>query len=62
MSQVTRPSFLLPPVRWCTPPSDSICEPYSMVVTCPTASPLQRTVACSGPIQRSVSILILKLQ
>ncbi len=28
-SQVTRPSFLLPPVRWCTPPSDSICEPYS---------------------------------
>ena len=33
-----------------------------MVVTCPTASPLLRTVACSGPIQRSVSILILKLQ
>ena len=62
MSQVMRPSFLEPPVRWCTPPSDSICEPYSAVVTWPTASPLQRTVACSGPSQRSVSIFTLKLQ
>ena len=49
ISTVTRPSFLLPPVRWCTPPSDSICEPYSAVVTCPTTSPRQRTFACSGP-------------
>jgi hypothetical protein len=49
ISTVTRPSFLLPPVRWCTPPSDSICEPYSAVVTWPTTSPLQRTLACSGP-------------
>ncbi len=48
-SQVTTPSFLLPPVRWCTPPSDSICEPYSAVVTWPTASPFSRTDACSGP-------------
>ena len=48
-SQVTTPSFLLPPTRWCTPPSDSICEPYSAVVTWPTASPLTRTAACSGP-------------
>ena len=31
-------------------------------VTCPTASPRQRTVACSGPSQRSVSIFALKLQ
>ena len=33
VSQVTRPSDLEPPVRWLTPPSDSICEPYSLVVT-----------------------------
>ena len=39
VSQVTRPSDLEPPVRWWTPPSDSICEPYSPVVTWPTASP-----------------------
>ena len=43
------PSRLLPPVRWRTPPSESICEPYSAVVTWPTGSPSQRTVACSGP-------------
>ncbi len=38
VSQVTLPSFLLPPVRWRTPPMDSICEPYSAVVTWPTVS------------------------
>ena len=47
--QVTLPSFLLPPVRWRTPPSASICEPYSAVVTWPTCSPSQRTGAVSGP-------------
>ena len=62
VSTVTRPSFLLPPVMWCTPPSESICEPYSAVVTWPTTSPWQRTGACSGPSQRSVSIFSLTLQ
>ena len=32
------------------------------VVMCPTTSPLQRTFACSGPSQRSVSIFTLRLQ
>ena len=49
MSQATRPSFFEPPVRWCTPPSARNCEPYSIVLTWPTASPRWRTVACSGP-------------
>ena len=31
ISQVMRPSFFVPPVRWCTPPSDRNCEPYSIV-------------------------------
>ena len=62
ISAVMRPSFLVPPVRWCTPPSDSICDPYSAVVTWPTTSPLQRTLACSEPRKRSVSIFTLKLQ
>ena len=44
-SQVTLPSFLLPPVRWRTPPSASICEPYSAVVTWPICSPSTRTAA-----------------
>ena len=35
VSQVTRPSRFAPPVRWWTPPSESICEPYSPVVTWP---------------------------
>ncbi len=61
-SQVTRPSFFEPPVRWLTPPSDSICEPYSPVVTWPTASPSTRTVAVSGPRWRSVSIFTLTPQ
>jgi hypothetical protein len=43
------PSRLVPPVRWRTPPSDSICEPYSAVVTWPTCSPSTRTAAVSGP-------------
>ncbi len=55
-SQVTLPSFLEPPVRWRTPPMDSICEPYSAVVTWPTCSPLTRMAAVSGPRWRSVSI------
>ena len=62
VSQVTRPSFLVPPVRWWTPPSDSICEPYSLVVTWPTGSPAARTTACSGPRKRSVSIFSLTPQ
>jgi hypothetical protein len=37
-SQVARPSFFEPPVRWCTPPRLSIWLPYSPVVTWPTAS------------------------
>ena len=61
-SQVTRPSALEPPVRCATPPSDSICEPYSPVVTWPTASPSARTVACSSPMWRSVSIFTLTPQ
>ena len=48
-SQVTRPSFFDPPVRCRTPPKDSICEPYSAVVTCPICSPSARTAAVSGP-------------
>ena len=39
VSQVVLPSFLEPPVRWRTPPIESICEPYSAVVTWPTSSP-----------------------
>ena len=39
VSRVALPSALEPPVRWSTPPSDSICEPYSAVVTWPMASP-----------------------
>jgi hypothetical protein len=39
------------------PPTDSICEPYSAVVTWPTSSPpAARTAARSGPRCRSVSI------
>ena len=56
VSQVTRPSRFAPPVRWWTPPSESICEPYSPVVTWPTASPSTRASARSGPRCRSVSI------
>ena len=48
-SQVTVPSRFEPPVRWRTPPSDSICDPYSAVVMCPTCSPSTRTAAVSGP-------------
>ena len=33
------PSAFEPPVRCETPPSESICEPYSAVVTWPTGSP-----------------------
>ena len=55
-SQVTRPVFLPLPVRWWTPPSESICEPYSPVITCPIGSPSARTRLRSGPIWRSVSI------
>ena len=61
-SQVTLPSFFVPPVRWRTPPSDSICEPYSAVVTWPICSPPTRTAACSGPRKRSVSIFTFKPQ
>ena len=56
VSQVTTPSFFEPPVRWRTPPIDSICEPYSAVVTWPTCSPFTRTAAASAPRWRSVSI------
>ena len=56
VSQVVLPSFLEPPVRWRTPPMESICEPYSAVVTWPTSSPATRTAARSGPRCRSVSI------
>ena len=42
------PFLLQPPVRWRTPPSESICEPYSAVVTWPTCSPSARTAACLG--------------
>ncbi len=56
VSQVTVPSFFEPPVRWRTPPTDSICEPYSAVVTWPTSSPFTRMAARSGPRWRSVSI------
>jgi hypothetical protein len=62
VAQVTRPSDLLPPVRWWTPPSDSIWLPYSAVVTWPMASPWARTVAPSGPRKRSVSIFTLTPQ
>src|SRR5271163_3328863 len=62
VSQVTRPSFLPPWVRWLTPPRESICEPYSPVVIWPTGSPSARTVAHSEPIWRSVSILSLTPQ
>ena len=48
-SQVTLPSFFEPPVRWRTPPIESICEPYSAVVTWPTCSPSTRIGAASGP-------------
>ena len=61
-AQVALPSALEPPVRCLTPPSDSICEPYSPVVTWPTASPPARTVAASGPRWRSVSIFTLTPQ
>ena len=60
--QVIVPSRLLPPVRWRTPPSASICEPYSAVVTWPIGSPSQRTAARSGPRKRSVSIFTLSPQ
>ena len=60
--EVALPSALEPPVRWSTPPSDSICEPYSAVVTWPMASPLARTVAASGPRWRSVSSFTLAPQ
>ena len=56
VSQVVTPSFFDPPVRWRTPPMDSICDPYSAVVTWPTCSPFTRTGAASGPRCRSVSI------
>ena len=49
ISQAMRPSFFEPPVRWWTPPRARNCEPYSIVLTWPTASPRWRTVACSGP-------------
>ena len=55
-AQVTVPSRLVPPVKCRTPPSESICEPYSAVVTWPMGSPSARTEACSGPTWRSVSI------
>ena len=42
VSQAALPSFLEPPVRWRTPPTESICEPYSAVVTWPTSSPPPR--------------------
>ena len=61
-SQVTLPSFFEPPVRWRTPPIESICEPYSAVVTWPTCSPLTRIGAASGPRWRSVSIFTLTPQ
>ncbi len=54
-SQVARPCFLPPPVRWLTPPRESICEPYSPVITCPIGSPWARTRLRSGPTWRSVS-------
>ena len=41
---------------------ESICEPYSPVVTWPTGSPSARTVAHSAPRWRSVSILSLTPQ
>ena len=53
---VASPSRFDPPVRWFTPPSESICDPYWPVVTCPTASPPDRTRFRSGPMWRSVSI------
>ena len=56
VSQVTRPSFLEPPVRCSTPPRDSIREPYSLVITWPTGSPSTRTTARSWPMKRSGSI------
>jgi len=62
VSQVVLPSFLEPPVRWRTPPMESICEPYSAVVTWPTCSPLTRIAAVSGPRWRSVSIFTLRPQ
>ena len=45
---MARPSAFEPPVRCPTPPSDSICEPYSAVVTWPIASPSARTMARLG--------------
>ena len=52
-SQVTRPSFLEPPVRWWTPPSDSICEPYSPVVTWPIGSPSR---ADGGALRAEIAV------
>ena len=56
VSMVATPSRLEPPVRWFTPPSESICDPYWPVVTWPTASPRARTSCRSAPTWRSVSI------
>src|SRR5258708_30619597 len=61
-SHVAVPSCRLPPVQCPTPPSDSICEPYSLVVTWPTASPCARTVLHSAPKRRPVAIFTLPPQ
>ena len=62
-STVTRPSFLLPPVRWCTPPSaEHLRAVFGWWTHGPPPRPGQRTLACSGPSQRSVSIFTFRLQ
>ena len=55
--QVIRPSNFDPPVKWSTPPKDNICDPYSLVITWPIASPLCLTIDLSEPKCLSVSIL-----
>ena len=61
-SHVILPSILELPVKWSTPPSDIIWDPYSLVITWPTASPLYLTMSLSDPICRSVSTLIFTPQ